>query len=98
LFGFWKILKFLDFYRTLSLRRQFFSAGSACGGNFLAQAQHAQKKNKNGEYLPLSTKKKKISPVLKSPTHIGFIDVKKMGRKSHTWALSDLQQARCELS
>jgi hypothetical protein len=27
-----------------------------------------------------------FSPVLKSPTHIGFIDVKKMGRKSHTWA------------
>jgi hypothetical protein len=25
-------------------------------------------------------------PVLKSPTHIGFIGVKKMGRKSHTWA------------
>ncbi len=30
--------------------------------------------------------KKKISPVLKSPTHIGFIGVKKMGQKSHTWA------------
>jgi hypothetical protein len=29
---------------------------------------------------------KKIYPVLKSPTHIGFIGVKKMGRKSHTWA------------
>ncbi len=27
-----------------------------------------------------------FSPVLKSPTHIGFIDVNKMGRKSHTWA------------
>jgi hypothetical protein len=26
------------------------------------------------------------SPVLKSPTHIGFIGVKKMGQKSHTWA------------
>jgi hypothetical protein len=25
-------------------------------------------------------------PVLKSPTHIGFIGVKKMGQKSHTWA------------
>ncbi len=31
-----------------------------------------------------------FSPVLKSPTHIGFIGVKKMGQKSHTWApLSD---------
>ncbi len=30
------------FQRMLSLRRQFFSAGSACVGNFLAQAQHAQ--------------------------------------------------------
>ncbi len=28
-----------------------------------------------------------FSPVLKSPTHIGFIGVKKMGQKSHTWAL-----------
>jgi hypothetical protein len=27
-----------------------------------------------------------FSPVLKSPTHIGFIGVKKNGRKSHTWA------------
>ncbi len=27
-----------------------------------------------------------FSPVLKSPTHIGFIGVKKMGKKSHTWA------------
>jgi hypothetical protein len=27
-----------------------------------------------------------FSPVLKSPTHIGFIGVKKMGQKSHTWA------------
>jgi hypothetical protein len=27
-----------------------------------------------------------FSPVLKSPTHIEFTDVKKMGRKSHTWA------------
>jgi hypothetical protein len=27
-----------------------------------------------------------FSPVLKSPTHVGFTDVKKMGRKSHTWA------------
>jgi hypothetical protein len=27
-----------------------------------------------------------FSPVLKSPTHLGFTDVKKMGRKSHTWA------------
>jgi hypothetical protein len=33
-----------------------------------------------------SLRKKNHSPVLKSPTHIGFIDVKKMGRKSHTWA------------
>jgi hypothetical protein len=41
----------LFFQRTLGLRRQFFSAGSACVGNFLAQAQHAQKKQ-NGEYLP----------------------------------------------
>jgi hypothetical protein len=39
--GFLKILKFLDFLRAVSLRRQFFSAGSACVGNFLAQAQHA---------------------------------------------------------
>jgi hypothetical protein len=31
-------------------------------------------------------KKLFFSPVLKSPTHIGFIGVKKMGRKSHTWA------------
>jgi hypothetical protein len=37
--------------RRLSLRRQFFNAGSACVGNFLAQAQHAQKKQ-IGEYLP----------------------------------------------
>jgi hypothetical protein len=27
-----------------------------------------------------------FSPVLKSLTHIGFIGVKKMGQKSHTWA------------
>jgi hypothetical protein len=31
-------------------------------------------------------KKNFFSPVLKSPTHIGFIGVKKMGQKSHTWA------------
>jgi hypothetical protein len=31
-------------------------------------------------------KRKKIYPVLKSLTHIGFIGVRKMGRKSHTWA------------
>jgi hypothetical protein len=31
-------------------------------------------------------KKNIFSPVLKSPTHIGFIGVKKMGQKSHTWA------------
>ena len=41
-FGFLKILKFLDFQLTLSLRRQLFSAHSACAGNFLAQAQPAQ--------------------------------------------------------
>jgi len=32
-------------------RKQIFSAGSVCVGNFLAQAQLAQKKQ-NGEYLP----------------------------------------------
>ncbi len=31
-------------------------------------------------------KKNFLSPVLKSPTHIEFIGVKKMGQKSHTWA------------
>ncbi len=41
-FGFLKILKFLDFQRTPSLCRQFFSACSACVGNFLAQAHPAQ--------------------------------------------------------
>jgi hypothetical protein len=35
----------------LSLRKQFFSARSACAGNFLAHTQHAQK-TQNGEYLP----------------------------------------------
>jgi hypothetical protein len=39
--GFLKILKILDFLRRLSLRRQFFSAGSAGVGKFLAQAQPA---------------------------------------------------------
>jgi hypothetical protein len=38
---FFKILKFLDFYRTLSLRRQIVSAGSAGVGKLLAQAQPA---------------------------------------------------------
>jgi hypothetical protein len=36
-----KILKFLDFQRTLSLCRQFFSACSACVGKLLAQTQPA---------------------------------------------------------
>jgi|LakMenE18May11ns_1017448.scaffolds.fasta_scaffold6077509_1 hypothetical protein len=31
-------------------------------------------------------KKNYFFPVLKSPTQIGFIGVKKIGRKSHTWA------------
>ncbi len=69
------------FQRRLSLRRQFFSAGSACVSNFLAQAQHAQKKQ-NEEYLPQSSKKK-IYPVLKSPTHTGFIGIKKGSKISH---------------
>jgi hypothetical protein len=67
------------------MRRQFFSAGTACVGKFLAQAQPALEKQ-NGEYLPWSSKKFFFSPVLKSPTYIGFIGVKKMGQKSHTWA------------
>ncbi len=57
-----------------SLRRQIFSAGSAC-----------VKKTK----WRISAVVFEIfffSPVLKSPTHIGFIGVKKMGQKSHTWA------------
>ncbi len=59
------------FQRRLSLRRQFFSAGSACVGNFLAQTQHAQKKQ-NGEYLPQSSKKKKklSSPQVTYPYRI----------------------------
>jgi hypothetical protein len=39
--GFLKILKFLDCLRRLSLRRQFFCAGSACVSNFFAQTQPA---------------------------------------------------------
>jgi hypothetical protein len=39
-----------------------------------------------------------FSPVLKSPTHVGFTDVKKMGRKSHTWApLKDDYESRRSL-
>ncbi len=131
-FGFLKILKFLDFQRTLSLRRQFFSAGSACVDIFLAQAncqrrlslrkffpcfvrffqrrlslrthffsadsacvdiflaqaQPAQASFQRTLSMPKNTKwrisavvfeKKKKIPVLKSPTHMGFIGVKKMG-------------------
>jgi hypothetical protein len=32
------------------------------------------------------SKKQIFSPVLKSPTHAGFIGVKKFGQKYHTWA------------
>ncbi len=84
------------FQRRLSLRRQIVSAGSACVGNFLAQVQPAQanfqrrlslrKKNKMANICRGLRKKIFFSPVLKSPTHIGFIGVKKMGQKSHTWA------------
>ncbi len=41
--GFKIIIKFLDFQRTLSLRRQIVSAGSACVDLFLAQAQCVRK-------------------------------------------------------
>jgi hypothetical protein len=62
--------------------RQFFIIGSGCVGNFLAHAQHAQKHKMVNIVF-----EKKISPVLKSPTHIGFIYVKKVGQKSHTLAI-----------
>jgi hypothetical protein len=69
------------FQHRLSLRRQivsagsacvgnFFSAGSACVGKFLAQANMAN-------ICRGLRKKKFFSSVLKSPTHIGFIGVKK---------------------
>jgi hypothetical protein len=45
-----------------------------------------RKKHKMAVICRSLRKKLKNSPVLKSPTHIGFIDVKKMGRKSHTLA------------
>jgi hypothetical protein len=45
-----------------------------------------RKKTKMANICRSLRKKSKIYPVLKSPTHIGFIGVKKMGRKSHTWA------------
>ena len=78
------------FQRRLSLRRQIVSAGSACVGNFLAQVQPAQanfqrrlslrKKNKMAN-ICLGLRIFFFSPVLKSPTHIGFIGVKKNGSK-----------------
>jgi hypothetical protein len=49
----------------LSMRRQFFSAHSACA------------KNTKWRISAVVFEKKKFYPVLKSPTHIGFIDVKK---------------------
>ncbi len=60
------------FQRTLSLRRQFFSAGSACA-----------KKTKIANICRSLRKKTKFYPVLKSPTHIGFIDVKNGSKISH---------------
>ncbi len=56
-------------------RWHFFSAGSACDKNTKWRISAV-----------VFEKNKKNSPVLKSPTHIGFIGVKKMGRKSQTWA------------
>jgi hypothetical protein len=61
---------------------QFFSAGSACVGNFLTQAQHAQK-NRMSNICRSLRKKTKIYPVLMSPTHIGFIGVKNGSKISH---------------
>jgi hypothetical protein len=60
----------------------FFCAHSACVGNFVAHSEHAQK-TQNGEFLPQSSKKmKKMS----SP-QVAYPDLlKKIGRKSHTWA------------
>ncbi len=73
------------FQCRLSLRRQFFSAGSACVGKFLVQAQPAQKK-KNGEYLPRSSKNFFFSsPQVTYPYRIYWCQTK-IGQKSHTWA------------
>ncbi len=84
------------FWRKLSLRRHFFSADSACVDIFLAQAQPAQtnfqrrlilrKKYKMANICRSLRQNFFFSQVLKSTTHIRFIGVKKMGRKSHTWA------------
>jgi hypothetical protein len=62
---------------------QFFSAGSACIVNFLAQAQPALAKTKWPISAVVFEKEKKIYPVLKSPTHIGFIGVKNGSKISH---------------
>jgi hypothetical protein len=67
------------FLRMLSLRRQFFSARSACVGNFLAHTLSMRKKTK-WRISPVVFEKKKKIPVLKSPTQIGFIGVKKWGK------------------
>ncbi len=79
------------FQHRLSLRRHFFSADSACVDIFLTQAQPTQanfqrrlslrKKNKMANNCRGLRKKFFFSPVRKSPTHIGFIDVKKNGSK-----------------
>ncbi len=57
----------------LIMRRQFFSARSACA--------------KKTKWLISAVvfKNNFFSLVLKSPTHAGFIGVKEMGQKSHNW-------------
>ena len=68
------------FQRRFSLRRQIFSAGSAC-----------VKKTKWRISAVVFEQKNFFSPVLKSPTHIGFIGVKKNGSKiSHLGTFKQL--------
>ncbi len=77
------VLKNIENFRFLAQAQPaqaIFNAGSACVGNFLAQAQHAQKTKMANICRSLPTKLF-FSPVLKSPTHTGFTDVKKNGSK-----------------
>ena len=70
----------------LSLRRQIFSAGSAC-----------VKKNKMANICSGLRKIIVFSPVLKSPTHIGFIGVKKNGSEiSHLGTFKDDIKELCK--
>ncbi len=71
------------------MRGQFLSAGSACVGNFLVQAQHTQK-NKMANTCRSLRKKPKIQVTY--PYRIYWC--KKMGQKSHTWAPLRIEHLR----